>query len=321
MRNSIEGKKVVITGSAGIIGRELMARLTSVAATILSIDREPLTQMNCRKTKHLRLNLDRDDLDRIRTFGPEVAIHLAASFERSAETPSFWDVSWQDDVLASHRFIQAIKDLRSVETFVFASSYLVYSPALYMFSAPRDAAVPLKEDDAIEPRNLCGVAKYYTERELHFVKTVMNPALRVVNARIYRVYGRGSRDVISRWVRAGRKGERIDVYNSQNRFDFIYAGDVAEALLRLATTPEAEGSVNIGTGEAKTVADVLETMKSLGLLKQSEIVDLGIRDVFEASCADTRRLEQLTGWRPPVKIGEGIQAILDYEQRKERAIS
>lgn len=309
---------MVITGSAGVIGRELLARLTSVAATILSIDREPLTQMNCRKTRHLRLNLDRDDLDRIRTFGPEVAIHLAASFERSTETPRFWDVSWRDDVLASHRFIEAIKDLQSLETFVFASSYLVYSPALYMFSAPRDRAIPLKEDDAIAPRNLCGAAKYYTERELDFVKTVVNPTLRVVNARIYRVYGPSSRDIISRWVRAGLKGERIDVYNSQNRFDFIYAGDVAEALLRLATSPVAEGSVNVGTGEAQAVADVLETMKSLGLFKQSEIVDLCVQGLFEASCADTRRLEQLTGWKPPARITEGIQAILDYEQTKER---
>jgi nucleoside-diphosphate-sugar epimerase len=318
LSNSIEGKNVIVTGSAGVIGREVLRRLATAAASVLSIDREPLTQMNWEKTKHLRLNLDRDNLTRIRAFKPQVVVHLAASFERSIEAPGFWDVSWRDDVVASHRFIEAIKDLQSLETFVFASTYLIYSPILYMFSTPRDVATHLKEDDAIEPRNLCGAAKYYTERELHFVKTVINPALRVVNARIYRVYGQRSRDIISRWMRAGRRGERIDVYNSQNRFDFVYAGDVAEALVRLANTATANGPVNVGTGEAVAIADVLETMKSLALLRESGIVDHGVRESFEASCADTRRLEQMTGWKPSTTIAEGIQSSLGCDDDKEQ---
>jgi nucleoside-diphosphate-sugar epimerase len=59
-------------------------------------------------------------------------------------------------------------------------------------------------------------------------------------------------------------------------------------------------------------------MKSLALLSENQIIDHGVRDSFEASCADTRRLEQITGWKPSTKITEGIQAILRYEKGKKQ---
>src|SRR5207237_653324 len=63
-------------------------------------------------------------------------------------------------------------------------------------------------------------------------------------------------DVVSRWVRALIAGRPIEVFNPENRFDYIFAGDVAEGLRRLADSPTASGIVNLATGRSPSIAEV-----------------------------------------------------------------
>lgn len=309
----LRGQKVAVTGSAGVIGRELLRQLCNSGAQVLSWDREALpANETWPGVRHFQSDLSTADLSPLKDFAPRIIFHLAAAFERSTETPDFWDVNWRDNVLASHRFANALRSMDSVEVCVFASSYLIYSTSLYLFDQPPDKPTLLREDSKITTRNLCGAAKLYAERELEFVHELARPSLRNVFARIYRVYGRGSRDVISRWVRAALRGEELSVYNKENRFDYIFAGDVAEGLLRLALEPKARGVVNLGSGHSRTVREVLETIREV--LPAAKILDAGSAAPYEASCADIASLERLLHWRPFVAVEEGIRLILDYEK-------
>ena len=234
----------------------------------------------------------------LQEFRPQVVFHLAAGFERSKESPEFWSANWHDNVLLSHRIVHLLKDSQEVGVFVFASSYLVYAPSLYLSPRVRERVVPLHEDSPISPRNLCGAAKYYTERELACVKELFDLPLRTVLARIFRVYGRGSRDVISRWVRAGIQGETIDLYNKESQFDFVFAGDVAEGLLRLAETPEAAGAVNLGSGSSRSIEELVGIIGGQISGTALKIRDAGQVEELEGSCADVTKLRALTGWVP-----------------------
>jgi len=314
---SIEGKRVIVTGGAGVIGCQLLQRLTSKGASVLSADRNPLPEGDWPRVTHITKNLAAGDLEELRRYQPDIIFHLAAAFERAKESPEFWPMNWQDNVILSHRIIDLAQKMTNLETFVFASSYLIYSPSLYLSPSLRDKPVYLKEDDAVVPRNICGAAKYYTERELQFTKEVSNPSLRVIFARIFRVYGYGSRDVISRWARAALSGQEIQVYNRQNRFDFIFAGDVAEGLLRLAESPEAEGVVNLGSGTARNIQAVLGLLAQHVPAFKSSIRDMGIAEPFEASCADLSRLKRLTGWTPPTSLEKGISTVIEFEKNKQ----
>ena len=311
---SVKGKNVMVTGAAGVIGRELLNILISKDANVLSVDRLPLPEGDYGKVKHIMMDLAVDSYDELIEFKPEVIIHLAAAFERSCESPDFWGTNWHDNNLVSHRLVDFIKQLPSLEVFVFASSYLLYNPSLYLSNTQRDGVTYLREDDVIIPRNLCGASKFYTEREIEFVRKVVKPELRQVNARIYRVYGRGSKDVISRWIRNGLANENIETYNKDNQFDYIFAGDVAEGLLVLAENGNAMGNVNLGSGVARSVNDVLNILLDLNILDESLIIDKGVTEDFEASCADLTRLKSLTGWVPPTDLKTGIKKIIDYER-------
>ena len=307
----IKDKRVLVTGGAGVIGRELLKLLIGKGASILSVDRQPLPKGDWAGVLHIQKDLAKDSLDELHDFQPQIIFHLAASFERSKESPEFWDINWHDNVLLSHRIVDLAKEMPDLEVLVFASSYLVYSPSLYLSPSFRDVTY-LKEDDHIVPRNLCGAAKYYTEKEIEFVKEVFNLSFRAIHARIFRVFGCGSRDVISRWIRAALSDQEIEVYNRQNRFDFIFAADVAEGLLKLVENSNAYGSINLGSGAARSIQEVLDCIGEN--ISQLRIRDLGIKEPFEASCADLTRLKQMTGWTPPTRLEEGIKMIIEFEQ-------
>jgi nucleoside-diphosphate-sugar epimerase len=313
--SQVKGKNVIVTGGAGVIGRELLNYLIEGDANVLSVDRLPLPDDDFSNVNHIQLDLAVDDLSELIEFKPNIILHLAAAFERSGESPEFWGTNWHDNTVLSHRIVNIIKEIPDLEVFVFASSYLLYNPRLYLSNNLRGSVTSLKEDDMIIPRNLCGAAKFYTERELTFIGNVINPDLRMVNARIYRVYGRGSKDIISRWIRAGLMNEVIETYNKDNNFDYIYAGDVAKGLLLLSENPKAVGSVNLGSGQARSVNEVLNILLEMNILDESSIIDKGVTEDFEASCADISRLKDITGWVPPTDLKTGINRIIEFEKK------
>ena len=310
---SFKDKKVLVTGSSGVIGRELLRYLIEEDADILSVDKLPLPEGDWSEVTHIQKDLATDDLQELIDFNPEVILHLAAAFERSEESPEFWDVNWHDNILVSHNVVDITKQMDNLNTFVFASSYLLYDTHLYMSDSLKDVKY-LKETDMVYPRNLCGGAKFYTEKELEFIKELFLPDLRVVNARIYRVYGRGSNCIVSRWVRMCLNGETLDLYNKDNQFDYVFAGDIAKGLLTLAQESDAEGIVNLATGTPNTVNNLINNLIEEGILDESRVNDHGTTEQYEASCADITKLKEVTGWQPSIDFKTGIKKIIAYEK-------
>ena len=310
--------RIAVTGSAGVIGRELVARLLARGDEVLSLDRERMPEPLGSRVKHVQVDLSVGGMEELRRFRPETIYHLAAAFERSEEESGFWLPGYRDNMAVTHRLHDMIRSLGGIETYIFASSYLIYAPPLYLFDTPQAQPVALREDHPVAPRNLCGAAKYYAETELRFLSDVDGLPLRGVSARIFRVYGRGSRDVISRWVRALLAGEPIEVYNPENRFDYVFAGDVAEGLLRLAASPEASGVVNLATGTSRTIADVAATVLRVTGAAPELVQHRAASAPYEASAAAIGRLAALTGWQPPTALEGGIAAVVDYERAAQR---
>lgn len=306
--------RALVTGAAGVIGRQLTQQLAHRDVELLTIDREAMPSGFGSLSRHVEGDLSTMDLDCVVDFDPQQVFHLAASFERTTESPEYWDIGWRDDVVASHRVISTAVECPSLAVFVFASSYLVYDERVYLVNEPPAAAVPLHETAAVGPRNLCGAGKYYTEGELRYTAAVRRPDLRVCNARIYRVYGQGSRDVVSRWVRALIAGEQIDVFNAASIFDYVYAGDVAEGLARLASAADASGEFNVASGRGTRISHIVAALEAAGLKTNGQIVEAADQAPYEASLADVSRLHSALGWVPPTDIETGVRRLADHER-------
>jgi nucleoside-diphosphate-sugar epimerase len=306
------GRRVLVTGAAGVIGRVLVRDLVSRGAKVLCVDVASDDAWSSGVVQYVQANLARGVPPEVCAFDPEVVFHLAATFERTEEAPGYWKTSFENNVLLSHLLLKALVPGPSLEIFVFASSYLVYNPEQYL-NAP--CPYPLKETDPIAPRNLVGLAKYFTERELDFIQKTEHK-FRPVSARIFRVYGRDSRDVISRWVRAGLRKELIEVHGRKNRFDYIFADDVAQGLIRLAESEVAQGVINLGSGVARSIDDVVAILRTE--LDDLQVQDRQSDDAVEASCADMSLFHRITGWLPSTSLEQGIKQVILYERQRSQ---
>ena len=302
-----KNKKVLISGGAGVIGHELVKLLREQGAIIRVVDLADKPK-DYDDIDYFRLDLSVNNIQILFRFEPDYVFHLAADFERSTETTGFWESNFRNNVLASHYLISEISKIQNLKKIIFASSYLVYDKKLYNFSNKENF---LDENSQINPRNLCGIAKLQTEIDLEFISNFSN--IKHACARIFRVFGKNDRAIISRWIRDILDGKEISVFSENNVFDYIYAKDVALGLLKLADN-RAEGVYNLGTGKGTKISEVVKILQAkLGEfpIKRSDEV------IFEeSSIANMSKFKKDMDWVPNTPIELAISEIIDYERNK-----
>jgi carbamoyl-phosphate synthase large subunit len=306
-------KIIFVSGGAGVIGLELVPILLKQGNTVIVGDLKPRPSSFPSEVIYIQGDLNDLNFHELESFAPEIFIHLAATFERSTESYDFWKENFRHNVLLSHNLMSLMKEIKTLERVVFASSYLIYDPNLYQFDSPRETAIILDETCQVQPRNLTGMAKFSHEMELNFLDKFKANQFTTVCARIFRGYGLNSRDVISRWVRSLLKNEEIDVYKSEGLFDYIFARDTAEGLIKLAFCDNLQGIVNLGTGRPRRVIEILEILRSY-------FPDMKYREVesdilFEASTADTTKLKKYINWTPKLNLEDTIPEIIEHEKK------
>ncbi|WP_020395559.1 NAD-dependent epimerase/dehydratase family protein [Thiolinea disciformis] len=311
---SIRGKHIFVSGGAGVIGLEIVPRLIMRGAIVMVGDLKFRPNTFTSDVIYRQGDLNTMTSDELAQFQPEIFIHLAATFERSAESYEFWEENFWHNVRLSHYLMTLVKDFPSLRRVVFASSYLIYDPRLYQFNKAHTQIRSLKESDSILPRNLTGMAKLSHEIELRFINQFKSKQFTTICARIYRGYGCNSRDIISRWIRDLLQKKALTVYRPEGIFDYIYAGDSAEGLIRLAENNEVDGIINLGTGKSRQVQDVLNILKQ-------HFPDIKINEVeseipFEASQADMSHYLNQIGWLPSYTLETAIPKIIEFERKR-----
>lgn len=239
--------------------------------------------------------------------GADVVVHLAANtgVAPSVENPKG---DCETNVLGTLNMLEACR-LNDAKRFVFASS-----------GAPLGVQVPpLHEEMAPKPASPYGASKLagegYCSAFYHCfgVETVV---LRFGN-----VYGEGSTkkaSIVAKFIKQAMAGETLEVYGdgSQTR-DFIYVGDLINAVYLAATTP------NIG-GETFQIATAFET--SVGELTEKLLHALKTIANIDATCvnaeqragdvarnySDTRKAAKLLKWKPAVGLDEGLERTVRF---------
>lgn len=292
---------VLVTGGAGVIGRILVRLLVAGGHQVTSVDRQRPQFEHPNVTNWI---LDLREFEFARTHF-DVILHLAASFERTEESPEYVAKCIDDNIEATtHLAKQVLRQSRGdrPSCLVFASSYLVYDACLY-FSRTK---AKIKEGSWLRPRNLCGAVKLMSEELLSRL-----PIESVVSARIFRVYGGGGNEVISRWVRAALKNEIISLYDGLGEFDYIHAEDVARSLVHLASL-KMPGVFNVGSGCAESIGDIAYF---IGSKTGAVVINGGTGRSVERSEANISRIVE-TGWEPRISIFAGLERTINEERER-----
>jgi len=305
-------KKFFVSGGAGVIGLELVPILLKQGHQVIvgDLKNRPLSFPK----EVIYIQGDLNDLNKhdLENFAPEIFIHLAATFERSTESYEFWKENFKHNVLLSHHLMSLMKEQKTLERVVFASSYLIYDPNLYQFNEPSINATYLNEDCQVQPRNLTGMAKFSHEMELNFLEKFKSNQFSSVCVRIFRGYGLNSRCVISRWVRSLLNEEEIQIFRPEGLFDYIFARDTAEGLVKIAFCDSLSGIVNLGTGRPRKVKDVIDILRLYFPNMKYKEVESDI--LYEASAADMTKLKEHINWSPVLDLENTIPEIIEHEK-------
>jgi carbamoyl-phosphate synthase large subunit len=310
----MKNRRVFVSGGAGVIGTALVEQLLTEGAIVFVGDLKPCPAAWSNKVHYRMGDLTTIDPQELIDFAPEIYFHLAATFERSTESQPFFNENYHHNVLLSHYLLACLQQCPTLRKVIFASSYLIYDPKSYLFPTAQMTPTTLVEEGTIYPRNICGAAKLFHELELRFSEQFQKD-VQFVSARIFRVYGYGSRDIISRWIRQALAKETLTVYSPEGLFDYIFANDAAAGLLKLSQL-EYSGIVNLGSGCARKVFEVLEILKQhFPDLKTQISKPPEGPELFEASQAGMQHFQQLTQWIPPNALEDAIPKIIQFEKQ------
>jgi UDP-glucose 4-epimerase len=228
----------------------------------------------------------------------ELVFHFAGigDIVPSIERPSeYMDVNVQGtvNVLECARAANAKK-------FVYAASSSCYGLA----------AIPTCEDHPIAPQHPYALSKYLGELAvLHWHNVYRLPAnsIRIFNAYGPRVRTTGAYGaVFGVFFKQRLAGKPFTVIgDGQQRRDFVYVTDVAEAFLRAGESRFAGHVWNLGAGNPQTVNRLVE-------LLGGPVVHIPKRP-GEPDCtwADIGKIQSELGWKPIVVFDQGVRRMME----------
>lgn len=343
---SLNGKTILVTGSPGFIGANLVLRLMKEmkAGRIISLDN--MNDYYDPKLKEYRLSLieeaaktapvehifirgsiaDQALVNEIfETWKPAVVVNLAAQagVRYSIDHP---DAYIQSNLIGFYNLLEACRH-HPVEHLVYASSSSVYGG---------NKKVPFSVEDKVDnPVSLYAATKKSNELMAHSYSKLYN--IPSTGLRFFTVYGPAGRPDMF-YYSATQKlvaGKTIQIFNYGNcKRDFTFVDDIVEGVLRVMQgAPMKENGedglplppyavYNIGGGTPENLLDYISTL-------QEELVDAGVlpKDYdFEGhrelvgmqpgdvpvTYADSAALERDYGFTPKISIREGLRAFAKW---------
>ncbi len=336
---------ILVTGSAGFIGANLVKRLFQdmKEGTIVGIDNlnnyyDPslkeyrLRELDKAKPANINYQIikgsiaDRELIDRLfAEYKFDIVVNLAAQagVRYSIENP---DVYIESNIIGFYNILEACRH-NPVEHLVYASSSSVYGG---------NKKVPFSTEDRVDnPVSLYAATKKSNELMAHCYSKLYN--IPSTGLRFFTVYGPAGRPDMAYFGFTNKllKGETIQIYNYGNcRRDFTYVDDIVEGVLRVMQgAPEkATGEdglplppyavYNIGGGTPENLLDYISTLQEelvrAGVLPADydfaahrELVGMQPGDV-PVTYADSKGLEDDYGFRPTIGIREGLRRFAEW---------
>jgi UDP-glucuronate decarboxylase len=307
-------KKLLITGGAGFIGSWLCDLLFSLGAEVVAVD--DLSTGRVRNIDHLTKNakfkLIKSDVSAFQSDEKfDIILHLAghASPEEYQKNPIG---TLQASSFGSTNVAELAR--KGDASVLFASTSEVYGDA---------EVVPTPENywgkvNPIGPRSCYDEGKRFAEAL--FIAYHKQYGLNVKIPRIFNSYGPRLREdglygrAMARFIMQALTDMPITVYGdgSQTR-SFCYVAETVAGLMLLAASDKANGEVvNVGNAEEVTILELATKIKGLTKCNSSlEFYPLP-KDDPKRRCPDTSKLERLTGWKPRIKLREGLTRTLAW---------
>lgn len=340
-------KTILVTGSAGFIGSNLVKELlkTNEEISIIGFDSvndyydvsikeyrlaeiEKLAESKPKcKYKFIKGNLaDKALIEKIFTENKiDIVVNLAAQagVRYSITNP---DAYIESNIIGFYNILEACRN-HPVEHLVYASSSSVYGG---------NKKVPFSTDDKVDnPVSLYAATKKSNELMAHAYSKLYN--IPSTGLRFFTVYGPAGRPDMAYFGFTNKlvKGETIKIFNYGNcKRDFTYVDDIVEGVKRVMMSPPEKKNgedglpvppykiYNIGNNNPENLLDFVQILSEelirAGVLPQDydfdahkELVPMQPGDV-PVTYADTSALENDFGFKPSTSLRKGLRKFAEW---------
>ncbi len=283
--------KILVTGGTGFIGKHFVERLKKGGHEVLVLSRAPERKEGIR---YITGSLSDTDAwkEKIREWKPDAVAHLA------------WEgIPDDSEELAKKNLWMSLGLLEQARqagcnTFLGTGSCLEYG----------GLKGKVREEDAGAPPN----PLYKAKAELYKKgkEQAERLGIKFIWARPFYAYGPGQKkgSLIPQLIATFTKGEELKLQNPDAANDFVYVRDVADALALLLEKDAPAGAYNIGSGHITNVREIVETVAKAMGIPAPKLPPPNVS--YPSFFADTRKIEQATGWKPSTKLEEGIRTMI-----------
>ena len=348
----LNNKTILVTGSPGFIGANLVIRLLSTlkSGTVISFDSmndyydptlkdyrleliEEVAKGSPVKHVFIKGNLANKDLvnSTFEKYKPSIVVNLAAQagVRYSIDHP---DVYIESNIIGFFNILEACRHSydsgkKGVEHLVYASSSSVYGG---------NKKVPFSTDDKVDnPVSLYAATKKSNELLAHSYSKLYN--IPSTGLRFFTVYGPAGRPDMFYFSATNTlsKGGTIKIFNYGNcKRDFTYVDDIVEGVYRVMQgAPEKINGedglplppyavYNIGGGTPENLLDYISTLQEelvrAGVLSEDYDFE-GHRELVgmqpgdvPVTYADSAALEADYGFTPTIGIREGLRRFAEW---------
>lgn len=345
---SLDSKAILVTGSAGFIGSNLVKRLFKdvKGATIVGIDNMNdyydaslkeyrLKELEAAKPEGVNYQFvkgdiaDKATIDSIfEQYKPAVVVNLAAQagVRYSITNP---DAYIQSNLIGFYNILEACRN-HPVEHLVYASSSSVYGS---------NKKVPYSTDDKVDnPVSLYAATKKSNELMAHAYSKLYN--IPSTGLRFFTVYGPAGRPDMAYFGFTNKlvKGDTIQIFNYGNCMrDFTFVDDIVEGVVRIMQgAPEKKQGedglplppyavYNIGNNNPENLLNFVDILQQELIRAKvlpgdydfdahKKLVPMQPGDV-PTTYADTSALERDFGFKPSTSLREGLRAFAEWYAR------
>jgi len=307
MTSPLSGKRIVVTGGAGFLGRAVCERLRGLGAAEVLVPR--------------RAEFDLTDALQVQRMyermRPQVVVHLAAEVGGiGANMANPGRYFYANMAMALH-LIEGAR-VHGIEKFVQAGTICAY---------PKFTPVPFREEDLWsgypeETNAPYGIAKKAAMVMLDGYRRQYGlKSAYVLPVNLYGPWDNFDLHtshvipaLIRKCIQAQRAGlDHITCWGTGAASrEFLYVDDAADGVVRAAEVMNEPEPLNLGTGSEITIRDLVTLIARLCDFKGAIAWDASKPDGQPRRCLDTRRAAQRLNWRAQVGFQEGLRRTIEW---------
>ena len=309
----LDGVACLVLGAGGFIGGHLCRALVAAGARVHGFGRRPAFAESLPPVRFTAGEFTDRAALALAVDGAEIVFHLLGGTnpEVSNKDPI---ADLQVNTVASVQLLELCR-AAGVRRLVFVSS------GGTVYGVPQ--TVPIPETAATNPISAYGINKLMVEKYLQLYARLGGP--RALSLRVANPYGPFQspfrrQGLVAALIETVLAGRPVEIWgDGQVVRDFLYVGDLAEAMLAASLYDGPETVLNVGSGVGRSVQDVVASISAALGRPPAAIMRKSARQAdVPQNVLEVSRIERALGWSARTGWEDGLHRTADWIERTYR---